>query len=90
MQTLAAFLVLMAGPLARHVLYALGIGVVTFVGVSTVLTQLINSAKAAYGQIGATAQVFFAMGGVNTALSIIVGAMIARLAFVQLKRLVPV
>ena len=90
MQTLGAFLMLLAGPLAKQVLQALGIGVVTFFGISTVVTSMLDQAKIAYGAAGQLAGVFLAMGGVNTAMSIIAGAFVARLAFVQLKRLVPV
>lgn len=86
--SLGGLLAAAAGPIAKRVLAALGVGLVTFVGVSSAFNALIAQAKNAYyGGIGADVALYLAMGGFNTALSIIVGAMTASISLIALKKL---
>lgn len=80
----------LAAPLARRVFISLGLSVVTFAGLSVAVNSMLSTAKAAWagGGIGAGAQLI-AMAGINTALSIIVGAIIGRVAMIALKRIQP-
>jgi len=87
--TVAGWLAALAPTLARQVLVALGFGFVTFVGLDTAITGAMNAAKASYGGMASFSAAIIAMSGMNTAMGIIAGAVVARLSFIQLKRLVP-
>lgn len=87
--SVAALLVGIASPVARQVLVALGFGFVTYVGLDTAITGAMNAAKASYGNIAAFPAAIIAMSGMNTAMGIVAGAIVARLSFVQLKKLIP-
>lgn len=84
------FLVAIAGPVARQVLISLGFAVITYVGVDTAVNALLNSARTAWNNavFGDAAQII-AMAGVNTAVSIIAGAIVARVTMLALKKLSP-
>ena len=84
---LGSWLVALAGPLAKQVLFSLGVGVVSFVGLDVALNALLNTAKASWGGSSATVAAYVAMFGGNTALSIIAGALIARISLIPLKSL---
>jgi hypothetical protein len=75
----AVFLRVIAAPLAGIVLKSLGIGVVTFAGVSAVLSSISNAIKASY--MGAPASVVQVMSllGFDHAISIIIAAVTVRL-----------
>jgi Protein of unknown function (DUF2523) len=83
---LGGFLSTIAGPIARKVMVGLGVGTVTFLGLQTALNAAISAASSAYGSLAAVPAAFLAMSGFNTAIGIILGALVARLALVQLKR----
>lgn len=86
-----SFLLAIAGPVAKRVLVALGLSVVTFAGVSAAVSGLLSHAKAAWAGAGFVAGVpdLIAMAGLNTALSIIAGAIIGRVALLTLKKIIP-
>ncbi len=87
MSTLGSVLGALAGPLAKKVATALGFGVVAFVGVDLALNAIITTARESWGGLGADIAVYMAMAGVNTAFSIIAGAMSSRLGLIALKRM---
>ncbi len=87
MSTLGAFLTAAAGPIAKKVLTSLGIGVVSFVGLQALLSELLGFAKDAWGGMPAIAAAYMAIGGANTAISIIAGALITRVSLVALRKL---
>ena len=78
----------MVGPIARRVLIALGVGVVTYAGVDLAVGSLLSQAKAAWGSglTGSVAQLV-AMAGINTALGIICGGIVGRVTMLTLKRM---
>ena len=86
MAGLGSFLVAIAGPVVRKALTSIGVGIVSYAALSTVLNTALNSAKSALGGfVGETANMV-QLSGVFDALSIIAGALIARVALSQLKR----
>lgn len=87
MGTLASFLAGMAGPLARRVLVSLGFGIVSYAAIAALLNTMIQSAKAAWGGLGGDVLSLIQLSGANTALSIICGAMVARVALQAVKKL---
>ena len=87
---MGAFLMAIAGPLARQVLISLGFAMVTYVCVDTAVNSLLSQARAAWtGAFLGDAAQLIAMAGVNTALSILAGAIAARVTMITLKKLTP-
>lgn len=82
---LAPLLVGISGPIARTVLKALGLGVVSYVGIDAAFNQLLGLAKSHYAGIPAEVVQLLDYGGIGSALSIISGACVARLALIPLK-----
>lgn len=90
MEGLSGWLVSMTEPIVRRVAAALGFGFVTYAGVQAALQQVIDQAKNAWGGVGGDVAQVVALGGFNTAIAIIAGALLARLVFVQLKKFMPI
>lgn len=86
---IGSWLVALAGPIARRVLLSLGLGVVTYVGLDVALSAALSSAKASLGALPADIAALLAIAGVNTAASILAGALTARVAMIALKRFEP-
>lgn len=80
MNTLASFFMSMAGPLAMRVLIALGVGTITFTGVTAALQGLITQAQTNWSSVGAAVLQLASLGGVPDGLGIIAGAMTTRVA----------
>ena len=83
------WLLAIAGPVAKRVMVSLGIGVVTYVGMDAALSSALGAARGAWGGMGADVAAFVAMAGVNTACSILAGALTARVALEAVKRFQP-
>jgi len=86
---IGSWLVALAGPIARRVLLSLGLGVVTYVGLDLALSAALSSAKSSLGALPADIAALLAIAGVNTAASILAGALTARVAMIALKRFEP-
>jgi hypothetical protein len=86
MSTLGALLGAAAGPIAKRVLASLGIGVLSLAGMQISLLALLNQAKTTWASGSPEVIQYLAMAGIHTALSIIAGALVTRVAFVALKR----
>ena len=84
---MAAFLMALIGPLARQALIALGIGLITFVGLDAAVASALAAAKASFGQLNAAAMAILARGGLFTAMSVVAGGITARMSMMVLKRL---
>lgn len=80
MSTLAGFLFSAIGPLVIKALIALGIGVVTFTGVTEGMDSLIQSAIDNWSGVSATVVQLAGLAGIPQALGIITGAMSSRVA----------
>jgi len=74
------------GPLAKRVLSALGIGWITFESLSALVSQAREMVVTFWGQAGDVLAIA-ELAGVGTAIGIILGAIVARIAFVQLAKL---
>lgn len=87
---LGAWLLSLAGPLAKQVMVSLGIGVLVYTGVDSAVTSALGYAKTAWaGSLHAEVSAFMALGGVNTALGIVAGGITARISMMTFKKLVP-
>ncbi|WP_455155295.1 DUF2523 family protein [Cupriavidus campinensis] len=87
MAGLAGFLMALIGPLARQALIALGIGLITYVGLDTAVSGALAAAKSSLGQMPASVAAILARGGIFTAMSIIAGGITARMSMMVLKRM---
>lgn len=87
MSTLGSFLAAAAGPLARRVLQAVGVGVISYAGLAVAVNAVVAELKAAYGQIIGPVADLLNLAGLGTALGIVLGAMLARLSFTVTARL---
>lgn len=84
----AAFLMALVSPIARRVLTSLGLGVITYTGVDLAVGGVLSQAKAAWaGGLAGNAAQLVAMAGVNTALGIIAGGIVARVTMIAFKRM---
>lgn len=87
MAGLGSFLVAIAGPVAKKALTGLGIGVVSYAAMTTALNAALDAAKTAWSGFGGDSLALVQISGMPTALSIITGALVARVALMQLKKL---
>lgn len=84
---LGAFLSAAVGPLAKRVLQALGIGIISFAGLSAALNGVIDAVKSNWGGVTGQLLDLMQLAGFNTAIGIILGAMVAKLSFTLTERL---
>lgn len=87
MSTLGSFLAAAAGPLARRVLQAVGVGVISYAGLAVAVNAVVAELKAAYGQLVGPVADLLNLAGLGAALGIVLGAMIAKLSFTVTARL---
>lgn len=85
--TLTALLTALAGPLAIRVLASLGIGWVTYEGLSLVAQAAIDQIVAAWGQMPMQAAQLASLMGLPQALGILLGAVVARISLTTVTRL---
>ena len=86
MGALGTWLVSLAGPAAAKILAALGLGVVSYAALSAALAAALAAAKSAWGGLAGDSLALIQMSGASSALSIIAGALVARLSLLALKR----
>lgn len=78
MTTLAAFLISMVGPLVLKAITMLGIGVVTFTGVTVAVQGLIDMATTNWASLPSDILALASIAGIPQCLGIICGAFVAR------------
>lgn len=86
MSTMGAFFQSAIGPLVKRGLSAVGVGVVSFVGVEAALQGAMTAAKSAFGGMTGEVLQIAAMFGFFTAIGIIAGGLSAGLSMMVLKR----
>lgn len=84
---LAGFLMAIAGPLARKVMLALGIGFLTFQGVDAAVSGALNAAKSAFGGVTGDIAQLIAISGINWAMGIIAGSITAGVTMMVFSRM---
>lgn len=86
MGTLSAFLIGIAGNLAARVFLALGIGIVSYAAVTTLLNSVISQLQGYYNSIPVTTLQLANLGGLGTFMSIITAAFITRASLMVVKK----
>ncbi len=76
-----------AGAIAKRVLAALGIGVLTFTAVTTAFNQIVSIAQSHFNNIAVDILQIINLAGVGEALGMISGAMLFKIGFSTMKRL---
>lgn len=74
-------------PLAKKVLVSLGIGVVTYAGLSLIATQVAGEVQALWGQLPTSIMQIGSLLGIPQSVGIILGAITARVSFVAVGRI---
>lgn len=85
---LAAFFLALVQPIISRILLALGFSVVTFTGMTAVMSGLASAASAAWGGLAGNMLALAGLAGVGEALSIIMGAVATRVLIWQMTRAV--
>lgn len=83
----AGWLLALAWPLAKRVLVALGIGAITYGGLSLIGNQIQSHVVSAWGAMPASALQIATLSGFSEAVGITLGAFTARIALVAAAKL---
>lgn len=76
-----------AGPIVKKALSALGIGVVSYAALITAMESVKSSLISIYGSISGDIAGLLGLAGFGEAIGIILGAMMARVTYMQISRL---
>lgn len=87
MSALGTWLVSLAGPAIRKMLLSLGIGIASYAAITTALTAALGAAKTAWSGFGGDSLAIVQMSGISQAMSIIAGALVARVSLMVMKKL---
>lgn len=86
MAGLGTFLVALTAPVVKRAMVALGFGVVSYAAVSAALTAVLGHAKSAWANLGGDLLSLIELAGASTCMSIIAGALVARVSLQLVKR----
>lgn len=84
---IGTWLVSLAAPAVRQILLSIGMGVVSYAAISTVLNNALGAAKGSFAGMSGDIAALMHLAGAGEALSIIAGGMIAKVAATSLKRI---
>ena len=87
MSSFGLYLASVSTPIAQRVLTGLGFGVVTYVGLDLVMTEIQAGVLGYWAMIPPTASMLLGLAGVPTAMGIVLGAFVTRFSMLQLKAL---
>lgn len=87
MVNFGSFLVALAGPVARRVMLSLGLGVVSYAGLTLVADQVKSAVISNYGNLSGSVLDLLNLIGAGQALGIVMGGIIARAAFAAVSRI---
>lgn len=82
-----AWLLAIAWPLAKKILVSLGIGVVTYTGLTLIGNQISDSVISIWGQVPASLMQIGSLLGIPQAIGITLGAFSARLTYVAASKI---
>lgn len=85
----ATFLASLAAPIAKRAFIALGLTVVSYVGISTSLESVLGLAKNNLATLDGGIASMLALSGIFDGLSILAGSLLARASLIPLKRFLP-
>ncbi len=83
----AALFMALTGPIVVRTLITLGLGVVTYTGFASVLSLVYSSIQSSFTGLPADAAAIVFMSGLPQGMSIILSALSARIALIQMKKI---
>ncbi len=86
MDTLATFLMSIAGSLAARVMLSLGFGIVSYASIITLANTVVNNVTANYNNLDTVTFNLLNLAGAGQALGIILSALVTRASLVAIKR----
>jgi len=87
MANIFAWILAAVWPLAKKVLVSLGIGVLTYGGLSLIAQQVQNEVVALWGQVSGDMLAMASLLGIPQAFGVLLGAIMARVALIAVGRL---
>ena len=87
MANLFAWLMAAVWPLAKKVLVMLGIGMVTYGAISTLIASVVSQVQSSWGGVTGVVLQLCSLGGIPEVLGIITGAFVARGTFLAVGQL---
>lgn len=81
------WLLAMAWPIAKKILVALGIGIVTYGGLQAVGAQINNSIVSSWGALGGYTLNILSLAGIPDCIGILLGALNARIALIAVGKI---
>lgn len=81
------WLLALAWPIAKKVLVALGIGVITYGGLQAVGSQITNAVLSSWGAVGGYTLNILSLAGIPDCIGIILGAINARIAIIAVGKI---
>ena len=87
MGNIAVWLMGLSVPLVKKVLVALGIGALTYAGLSTIGSQVQAAVVSSWGAMGSTTLAILSIAGVTQSVGIILSALSARIALIAVGRI---
>ncbi|MDP2805580.1 MAG: DUF2523 domain-containing protein [Gallionellaceae bacterium] len=83
----ATLLLSLTGPIVIRVLSTLGLGVVSYVGLNSVVTLAYNQIQANFSSLPPELGQFLFLSGLPQGMGIILSALVARIAMMQLSKI---
>lgn len=87
MANFGVFLLALVGPLARRVMLSLGLGVVSYMGLTLIAAQVRDAVIANYSQMSGSVLQLLNLIGFGQAVGVLLGAIVARAAFSAVSRI---
>lgn len=87
MQTLATFLLSIAGSLAGRVLLSLGLGMVSYAGLNLLVSQLVDLVKISYTSTNGVVLQILNLAGAGAAMGILVAALVTRVSLMAITKI---
>ncbi|GAB7562838.1 hypothetical protein LG202_08770 [Methylobacillus methanolivorans] len=84
---LGTFFTNSAGAIAKRMLSAIGVGVISYAGVATAMQTAISYAQNAYAGLGGYIAAFVGLGGVGEAMGMIAGALAFRVTLLSMSKM---
>lgn len=87
MGNIAAFLLALCIPLVKKVLVGLGVGIVTYAGLTAIGNQITSAIQASWGDMGSSTLAILYLGGAPQSVGIVLGSISGRIAFISLGKI---
>lgn len=84
---LFTWLLSIAWPLVKKVMVMLGIGIISYAGLSAIGAEIQSAVLSSWGQLGGATLQIATLGGIPQSIGIILGALNARIAYIAIGKI---